>query len=154
MANPTQNAVVAYVQSKLGQPYLYGGPPTGGPTDCSGLADEAYASVGIGIPRTSQAQWAWCKQYGYTTIYPQPGDLVFTEGNPPGHVGIYIGGGNVIQDPYTGAVVDIIGIAVFGAITGIGEPWRAGAATANSPSSGVAAVGCLPTMLMPWRLFR
>ena len=39
----------------------------------------------------------------------QPGDLVFFEPGPngPGHVGMYIGGGNFIQAPHTGDVVKI-----------------------------------------------
>ena len=36
----------------------------------------------------------------------QPGDLVFS-GNPVSHVGMYIGGGQMIHSPHTGDVVKI-----------------------------------------------
>ena len=40
----------------------------------------------------------------------QPGDLVFS-GNPVSHVGMYIGGGQMIHSPHTG---DVVKIAVRG----------------------------------------
>ena len=48
---------IAYARGQLGKPYLWGGT---GPYsfDCSGLVMEAYAHAGVGIARTSQAQWA------------------------------------------------------------------------------------------------
>ena len=48
---------IAYARGQLGKPYLWGGT---GPSafDCSGLVMEAYAHAGVGIARTSQAQWA------------------------------------------------------------------------------------------------
>jgi cell wall-associated NlpC family hydrolase len=82
---------VGYARDQLGKPYLWGG---AGPVayDCSGLVYEAYLAAGVaGIPRTSQAQWAW----GPQVTTPTPGDLVFFAGGDgteasPGHVGIVI----------------------------------------------------------------
>ena len=95
----TAGMVIAYAEAQLGKPYQWGGT---GPDafDCSGLAMMAYRAAGLTIPRTSQAQW----QYG-TRIPPpaaQPGDLVFFaggDGTPqaPGHVGIVIGAGTMIE---------------------------------------------------------
>ena len=95
----TAGTVIAYAEAQLGKPYQWGGT---GPDafDCSGLAMMAYRAAGITIPRTSQEQW----QFG-TRIPPtaaQPGDLVFFaggDGTPtsPGHVGIVIGGGKMIE---------------------------------------------------------
>ncbi|MGH9071971.1 MAG: C40 family peptidase, partial [Acidimicrobiales bacterium] len=148
------SAVLAYAQSKLGQPYLYGGAPTGGPTDCSGLAAESWAAVGISIPRTTYDQ--------YSELPPavgslQPGDLVFTQGsdpqgNLPGHVGIYAGNDEVIQDPQTGSVVSYSSLADFGQVVGVRRPSSAGArpgiafVAANPPAastSGATGFGSL-----------
>jgi resuscitation-promoting factor RpfA len=97
----TQAAMaVAYAKAKLGKPYVYG---TEGPNsfDCSGLTQAAWRSAGVKIPRTSQAQLA-----GLTRVSPssiRPGDIVVYKGG--GHVGIYIGGGQIIEAPRPGASV-------------------------------------------------
>jgi cell wall-associated NlpC family hydrolase len=82
---------IGYARDQLGKPYLWGGAGPGA-YDCSGLVYEAYLAAGVaGIPRTSQAQWAW----GPQVTTPAAGDLVFFaggDGTPasPGHVGIVI----------------------------------------------------------------
>ncbi|EHK85060.1 NlpC/P60 family protein [Saccharomonospora azurea] len=89
--------------SQRGKPYAWGAT---GPNsyDCSGLTQWAYAQAGISIPRNSGAQ------SGFGTPIPrsqlQPGDLVFF-GSPVYHVGIYIGGGNMVHAPTTGDVVKV-----------------------------------------------
>ena len=105
----TAGKVIAYAEAQLGKPYQWGGT---GPDafDCSGLAMMAYRAAGLAIPRTSQAQW----QHG-TRIPPQavqPGDLVFFaggDGTPqaPGHVGIVIGNGTMIEAYATGYPIRI-----------------------------------------------
>ena len=105
----TVGKVIAYAEAQLGKPYLFGGT---GPDafDCSGLAMMAYRAAGISIPRTSQQQW----QFG-TRIPPsaaQPGDLIFfagSDGTPqaPGHVGIVIGDGKMIEAYATGYPIRI-----------------------------------------------
>jgi len=96
---------IAFASAKLGQPYLWGG--TGPLYDCSGLVQAAYASAGIALPRTSEAQ----QVSAAPVTDPQPGDLVFM--GPSGqlgtatHVGIVIGGGLMVDDPHPGAVVRI-----------------------------------------------
>ena len=56
---PTQAVATAitFAEQQLGKPYLWGGT---GPDafDCSGLVMMAFRTAGIGIARTSQAQWA------------------------------------------------------------------------------------------------
>ena len=96
--------VIAYAQAQLGKPYLCGGT---GPDafDCSGLVMMAYRAAGITIPRTSQEQWA-----AGPRVPPGqelPGDLVFfagSDGTPqaPGHVGIVISKGEMIEAYATG----------------------------------------------------
>jgi cell wall-associated NlpC family hydrolase len=94
---PAAAEAIAYARQQLGKPYLWGGT---GPDafDCSGLVMQAYRSAGVGIARTSQAQWATERHVSS----PQPGDLVFFAGadgtmTDPGHVGIVIGHGQMIE---------------------------------------------------------
>lgn len=106
-ASGPKNKVVAYAEAQLGKPYLWGG---SGPDafDCSGLAQDAYYVAGIGIPRTSQDQWA----AGPQTSSPRKGDLVFFAGvdgtsSSPGHVGIYLSPNKMIDAYGSGTVVRI-----------------------------------------------
>jgi hypothetical protein len=105
------SGAIYFAQSKLGTPYLWGGeglPSQGGRFDCSGLTQAAYATVGITLPRVANDQW-------YAGAHPsrdqlRPGDLVFFahDLNDPRtihHVGIYVGGGYMINAPHTGAVI-------------------------------------------------
>lgn len=95
---------VAYAQSQLGVPYQWGGdnPATG--FDCSGLVQAAYQTGGITLPRVAQDQFNAGPQVTGQLI---PGDLVFfgTSSTNVTHVGIYIGGGQMIDAPHPGAVV-------------------------------------------------
>ncbi len=83
-----RNAIVAAAWSKVGCSYVYGAT---GPNsyDCSGFVQYCYAQAGISLPRTSGDQGS-C---GTTTSNPQAGDIVCYGG----HVGIYIGGGMMID---------------------------------------------------------
>jgi peptidoglycan DL-endopeptidase CwlO len=101
---PVQAEAIAYAKAQSGKPYLWGGT---GPDafDCSGLAMMAYRAAGISIARTSQQQWATEAHVPASQV--QPGDLVFFAGSDgtmtdPGHVGIVIGGGKMIQALGTG----------------------------------------------------
>jgi hypothetical protein len=75
--------------------------------DCSGLVQAALTSLGVqGVPRTSEEQFAWATPISRNQL--SPGDLVFAQfpgdGTSPGHVGVYVGGGQVFsaQDPQLG----------------------------------------------------
>lgn len=98
---------IAAARTHLGLPYRWGGtsPSTG--FDCSGLMQWAWAQVGVSLPRTSGAQRAATQRI--TAAQLQPGDLVFS-GNPVHHVGMYVGGGQMIHSPRTGDVVKISSI--------------------------------------------
>lgn len=102
--------VVEAARQYLGTPYVWGGGDINGPSrggfDCSGLTSFAYfAGKHITLPRTSEAQWGVGSEIPIDQA--MPGDLVFGsfEANGPGHVGIYIGGGQMIHAPTTGDVV-------------------------------------------------
>ena len=102
--NQVVSAAIAYAQQQIGKPYLWGG--TGPDSfDCSGLVMTAYRTAGVSIPRTSEAQWTWGPQVPANQV--EPGDLVFfagSDGTPtsPGHVGLVIGGGKMIEAYATG----------------------------------------------------
>jgi cell wall-associated NlpC family hydrolase len=123
-ASPGAPAAVAYAYEQLGKPYQWG---ASGPDsfDCSGLTFAAYEQAGVAIPRTSEQQWLALPHIPFGSM--RPGDLVFF--NPgefaaglPGHVGIYIGEGRMIDAPHTGAVVRVDAIAVFGDYVGAARP--------------------------------
>ncbi|WP_059005775.1 C40 family peptidase [Streptomyces specialis] len=102
---------VHFAQDQLGTPYLWGGdgtPEEGGRFDCSGLTKAAYDSVGITIPRVANDQWTAGPHPDRDELLP--GDLVFfaydlADPRSIHHVGIYVGGGYMINAPYTGAVI-------------------------------------------------
>jgi peptidoglycan DL-endopeptidase CwlO len=97
---------VAYAYSKLGDPYVYGAT---GPSsfDCSGLVQAAWASAGVAIPRTTYEQVAALPAVSTNDL--QPGDLLFFDGD--GHVGMYVGGGYLIDAPQTGENVEKVPLA-------------------------------------------
>lgn len=116
-ADPRTAIVLQFIVAQLGKPYVWGAT---GPNsyDCSGLLLRAFQSVGVtSIPRVSQSQQVWATPV--PALEAQPGDLVFF-GQPAYHVGIYIGGGLMLDAPYTGTVVRID--KVWKSVTGFGRP--------------------------------
>lgn len=99
--------------SRLGTPYRWGGTTPAG-FDCSGLMLWSWAQAGVSLPRTSGAQRAYTQRISAAQL--QPGDLVFT-GNPVYHVGMYIGGGQMIHSPHTGDVVKVSAVRSGGSVS-------------------------------------
>jgi cell wall-associated NlpC family hydrolase len=100
------SVVVADAEAYLGTPYVWGGEQPGVGFDCSGLVQWVYAEAGISLPRVAQDQYDAGPQLpAGATLYP--GDLVFFGSGPDAveHVGIYVGGGEMIDAPYTGVDV-------------------------------------------------
>jgi peptidoglycan DL-endopeptidase CwlO len=151
---PTQAvaAAITFAEQQLGKPYLWGGT---GPDafDCSGLVMMAYRAAGISIARTSQAQWASETKVPASQV--QPGDLVFFAGSDgtvtdPGHVGLVIGNGKMIEAYATGFPIRMSSYNGRGAI-GFTEPWAGAAgtsgtaATPGSTGASTAPAGGVPT---------
>jgi hypothetical protein len=96
----------------VGLPYQWGGarPKTG--FDCSGLVKYVFAQFGVALPHYAAAQWHSLDAVWVPAERLQPGDLVFFTGSDgtrkaPGHVGIYVGDGYLIDAPHTGSLVRI-----------------------------------------------
>ena len=98
---------VAFAYDQIGCPYVYGGTgPCQSGFDCSGLTMEAWASAGVSIPRTSYGQ-ATLPSVSSSDL--QPGDILEFAGDS--HVGIYVGGGMLIDAPQTGEDVEKVALS-------------------------------------------
>ena len=109
---------IAFALRQVGKPYQWG---AAGPNayDCSGLVFAAYAAAGIRIARTTFGWRQDGPQVPLTEI--QPGDLLFYPGSDgthanPGHVVMYLGGGQIIQAPQTGEDVQIDPLDLAGVV--------------------------------------
>ena len=136
-------SIASLAASFKGAPYVYGGTSPHG-WDCSGFTQYVYQHSGIAnIPRTSEQQWAWVQKVSKANL--QPGDLVFAQfpgdNASPGHVGIYLGGGNVIsaQDPAAGTGISSLaswGNAVVGYGRAPGTAQQSGAGVSTTAAGG------------------
>ena len=122
--NQVVATAIAFAEQQLGKPYLFGGT---GPDafDCSGLMMMAYRAAGINIARTSEQQWATEVRVAASQV--QPGDLVFFAGadgtrTSPGHVGLVIGNGQMIEAFASGIPIRIASYSNRGTV-GFTRPW-------------------------------
>jgi cell wall-associated NlpC family hydrolase len=117
-ASSAAAAAIAFALRQVGKPYQWG---AAGPDayDCSGLVFTAYAAAGIRIARTTFGWRHDGPQVPLSQI--QPGDLLFSAGSDgtpanPGHVVMYLGGGQVIQAPRTGEDVQVDSLSLAGVV--------------------------------------
>jgi peptidoglycan DL-endopeptidase CwlO len=100
--NTQAGKAVAFAYAQLNCPYVFGGTgPCQQGFDCSGLTQAAWAAAGVSIPRTSYQQ-AGLPSVSVSEL--QPGDIL--EFNGDGHVGIYVGGGMLIDALHSGVPVE------------------------------------------------
>src|SRR6266853_1866274 len=92
--------IVSVARSWLGVRYSWGGCSRSG-TDCSCFVRNVLLAVGINAPRTTVEQVRWARPVSRDQL--AVGDLVFFDntcelcGANPTHVGMYIGGGQMIE---------------------------------------------------------
>lgn len=111
---PNERAAIAVraALSRLGLPYVWGGTDPNRGMDCSGLTQWAYGQAGIKVPRTAATQTIGQK---VDISQIQPGDLVIWSG----HVAMYVGNGQMVEEPHTGAVCHVVPLRTSNA----GEPF-------------------------------
>jgi cell wall-associated NlpC family hydrolase len=127
-------------QGMLGKPYSWGGGNANGPSrgtccsprgrsgksisgfDCSGLTLYAYAKAGISLPRTAAQQYAASKPVKRNQV--KVGDLVFYGSSVSSihHVGIYVGGGYMIDSPKPDTEVRISPLNSMSDLYGFARP--------------------------------
>ncbi|HEX2051452.1 MAG TPA: NlpC/P60 family protein [Actinomycetota bacterium] len=102
--NPAAGTAVDAALSQVGKPYRWG---AAGPDayDCSGLTMWAWARAGVSLPHNSGMQYAATTRVARSDW--EPGDLLFF-GSPIHHVAMYVGGGRMVEAPYTGSHVRVV----------------------------------------------
>ena len=92
-----------YAKQFIGNPYVWGGTSLTKGADCSGFVLSVFKKYGISLPHSSRAQANCGTEISLSEA--KPGDLVFyAKGGRINHVGIYIGGGQIVNasSPKTG----------------------------------------------------
>lgn len=93
--------VVALAHAQIGKPYVWG---AAGPSsfDCSGLVQWIFNdNLGYSVPRVAADQGSYSTPISIGEL--QPGDILWTSG----HIGIYVGNGEMIHAPQPGDVVKL-----------------------------------------------
>jgi cell wall-associated NlpC family hydrolase len=123
-SSPGGAGALQAAESQIGVPYVWGGESpkgSGSPGfDCSGLTAWSWGQVGVGLPHFSGAQMADSTPVPISDL--QPGDLLFYGPGGDTHVAMYVGGGSMIEAPFTGASVWITGLRLGGNFVGAGRP--------------------------------
>lgn len=107
--NTPQGSSIATTAAAIGGDksivYDWGGRSAQTGYDCSGFVQDMYKRQGISVPGDTRSQWNDPTAVVVPAGQEQPGDAVYFVGSlsgknagpPPGHVGIYLGGGRYIS---------------------------------------------------------
>ena len=106
---------VTVAEHYLGVRYLWGGSSPQSGFDCSGFVKFVYAQLGLTLAHYAATQYVTTPHIDPSEL--EAGDLVFFEprADGPGHVGIYIGEGQLIEAPHTGDVIKLAPLAELSA---------------------------------------
>ena len=85
------SSVVNYATQFIGNPYVWGGTSLTNGADCSGFVQSVYAHFGVNLPRTSSEMRSAGRGVSYSEALP--GDIICYDG----HVGIYMGDGQIVN---------------------------------------------------------
>ncbi len=91
VSNGSGQAVANYACNFIGNPYVWAGTSLTNGCDCSGFVMSVYAHFGVYLPHSSGNLRS--SGYGVSYSQAQPGDIMCYSG----HVGIYIGGGQIVN---------------------------------------------------------
>lgn len=83
--------IANYACQFVGNPYVYGGSSLTNGTDCSGFTMAVYAQFGYSLSHSSGVQMGQGTPVSLDAV--QPGDIICYSG----HVGLYIGGGQIVH---------------------------------------------------------
>ncbi|MBO0819972.1 MAG: C40 family peptidase [Nocardiopsaceae bacterium] len=143
------NTVLSWAELQLGKPYKWG---ANGPAsfDCSGLTMDALQQAGVAVTHNAAQQLKLTSAHKVDKDQLQPGYLVFftgSDGTPtsPGHVGLYVGDGEIIDAPYTGAPVRFDSLDSITGYQGATDPY----APAATPDGGTQALAQLAGLAVP-----
>ena len=121
---PGGEGALQAAESQLGVPYRWGAESPKGSADpgfdCSGLTAWSWGQVGVGLPHYSGAQMSDSTPVPVSDL--QPGDLLFYGPGGDEHVAMYVGPGQMIEAPYTGAYVWITSLRLGDGFVGAGRP--------------------------------
>lgn len=107
--NAERNNIVNYAEQFKGMWYKWGGSNPSTSFDCSGLVQYVYKKFGLSLPRISAQQAMVGRRTSIQNL--KPGDLVAWDDSSRNvgadHIAIYIGNGQIMEAPHTGAQLRI-----------------------------------------------
>ena len=126
VAAPAEGMVAAeWALTQVGKPYVWGatGPDA---YDCSGLVLRAWEAAGVALPRVAADQFGAGEHLSLAEA--EIGDLLFFAPDPSDpatidHVGIYLGGGRMVEAPHPGAEVRVVDVYPADLVPEITRPW-------------------------------
>lgn len=92
-----RSAIIDYALQYVGTRYVHGGQSLSGGTDCSGFTCYVYREFGYSLSRTPSGQYSSAgRSVSLDSI--QPGDIICYGSGSCTHVGLYMGGGQIVHE--------------------------------------------------------